>query len=277
MGLMGRGKLEDSALEGLLARAVDGDAQALEDLVAQIRDDIYRLALRMVWEETEAEDAAQEILTKVVTKLGSFAGRSTFRTWYYRVATNHLLDRRRTQYESLTFASLGADLLDGLADPSPHHQPELELLANEVMRNCTRAMLQCLDRNARLAYLLGDVLELPGPTAAEILEIDAATFRKRLARARGKIRSFMAGNCGLVNPDAPCRCTKRVNRAVELGRVRAPAEPNDWQVERAVAEIDQIQRIAALMRSTVDETAPDALGRTLGAAIGNLSVVGDES
>ncbi|MEL6890095.1 MAG: RNA polymerase sigma factor [Actinomycetota bacterium] len=260
---------DDEVLRRLCESAIGGDSAALEELVVSIRNDVYRLALRMVWDEAEAEDATQEILTKIVTKLESFAGRSAFRTWYFRVATNHLLDRRRTPFEALTFSALGDDLLDGLADPSPHYQPELEVLATEVMRNCTRAMLQCLDRNARVAYLLGDVLDLPGPTAAAVLQIDVVRFRQRLARARSKVRGFMTAHCGLVNDEATCRCERRVDRAVELGRIRPSPDPSGGPIEKAMADIDKMQRITALMRSTVDEVAPGDLGATLRMAIEN--------
>lgn len=249
-------------LQILRLRAVKGDKDALTKLVGLLVGDIHRLVARMIWDVSDAEDATQEVLIKVVTKLDSFDGNSSLKTWVYRITVNHLLDRRRAAAESLSFDVLAADLRDGLADPKAEFQPELEALAEEVKVTCTGAMLSCLDRPHRIAYVLGDILEIPGPTAADILGVSAATFRKRLSRARSDIRTFMANNCGLVAEEAPCRCTRRVNRAVELGRIghRPPADQSSVvqhaTVLQAIAEIQQLQGVQAVMRSTLVEDVP---------------------
>src|SRR5215204_7529456 len=92
-------------IEPLVARAQEGDRAALETVIASMRDRIYNLALRMLWHPTDAEDATQEILVRLVTHLGSFRGESTFSTWAYRVASNYLLTtrKRRAEREELTF------------------------------------------------------------------------------------------------------------------------------------------------------------------------------
>ena len=79
------------ALEELVARARGGDAAALESVVAAVEKDVRRLALRFLWNPQDAEDAAQEILVRIVTGLEGFRGDSSFRTWVYRVACNALL------------------------------------------------------------------------------------------------------------------------------------------------------------------------------------------
>ncbi|HEX8945921.1 MAG TPA: sigma factor [Gemmatimonadaceae bacterium] len=83
-------------LEELAKRAVAGDGGALTAVVEGVQDDVYRLALRMLWHPQDAEDASQEILFKIVTSLATFRGESAFRTWALRVATNHLLNVRRS-------------------------------------------------------------------------------------------------------------------------------------------------------------------------------------
>src|SRR5260370_38660857 len=67
--------------QGLVMRARSGDREALEDLVQRHQGWIYNLALRMLFHPQDAEDATQEILVKVRTRLPSFEGRSTVRTW----------------------------------------------------------------------------------------------------------------------------------------------------------------------------------------------------
>ncbi|MBI1849417.1 MAG: RNA polymerase sigma factor, partial [Planctomycetes bacterium] len=128
------------SLESLAARAKDGDREALEALVAAIRHDIYNLAVRMLWHPADAEDATQEILLRIVTKLATFRGDSAFRTWSFRVATNHLLNvrRSRAEREALTFERFGTDLETGLSDPpaGPADDPQQALLVEEVKLGC---------------------------------------------------------------------------------------------------------------------------------------------
>lgn len=78
-----------------IRQAKDGDAAALAELVRVVQDRVFRLAMRMLADPDAAEDAAQEILIRVVTKLPTFKGESRFETWVHTVAVNYLLTARR--------------------------------------------------------------------------------------------------------------------------------------------------------------------------------------
>ena len=95
----------DVDIESLVEKAREGDKTALEELALCIQDKIYGLALRMLFHPADAEDAAQEILIKIITHLGSFRGDSAFGTWMFRVAANHILTirKRRAEKSSLSF------------------------------------------------------------------------------------------------------------------------------------------------------------------------------
>jgi RNA polymerase sigma factor (sigma-70 family) len=211
-------------VEEIARRAIAGDRDALEDLVRALQTDIFALALRMAWNREDAEDATQEILIRVVTRLSAFDFRSRLKTWAYRVAVNYLIDVKKSAVErmNLTFVRLSDDLLEGLAVNGPT-ESERSVLLEEVKIGCTLAMLQCLDRPHRLAYILCEILDLPGPEAAEALSIDPAVLRKRLERARSEVLTFTQSFCGLVSDDAACRCHRRVPAAVRLGRARSDA------------------------------------------------------
>lgn len=265
---------EQLDLEELVARASAGDRAALEAIVKQIQKPVYNLALRMLWRPADAEDASQEILIRVITRLNSYRGESAFTTWVYRVAANYLLTtrRRRAEQARLTFEAFGADLDEGLSDGSVDVAAEVE----EVRIGCTQGMLLCLERPQRLAYILGEILEMNGVEAAAILEIEPAAFRKRLSRARAAVRAFMQRKCGIVNPDNHCRCARRVNRAVEVGRVE-PANllfaghargESQQQIEQAIRSLDRLQRAAALYRSHPDYSAPASLTAALRELVG---------
>jgi DNA-directed RNA polymerase specialized sigma24 family protein len=79
-------------LEDLALQALEGDRDALDSLVRALQGDVYGLALRMLWNREDAEDATQEILVRIVTRLSQFRFQSSLRTWVYRLAVNCLLD-----------------------------------------------------------------------------------------------------------------------------------------------------------------------------------------
>jgi len=255
-----------STEEELVARAVDGDKAALAEVVHQLQDPIYRLALRMVWRPADAEDATQEILIRIVTRLATWRAEAKLLTWAYRIGVNYLLNLRRQSPQEQAGLSLDAfrdDLADGLATED-HHGPDANVLAEEVRLTCTQALLQCLERDERVAFVLADVFELPSTEAAWILEITPAAYRKRLERARQRLRSFMGGTCGLVNPEAFCRCSRRVEKAVAIGRVN-PKRPtlathpvNGRGVAEAAAQMRNLHDAAAVLRAHPDYAAPQA-------------------
>lgn len=205
-------------------RARGGDRKALEDLIERHQAWIYNTALRMLFHPQDAEDATQEILVKVVTGLSSFEGRSSFRTWLYRIVANHLLNVKRGREElKITSFSAYGDALDNTPDldpPDPNGvSPDGNLLVTEAMLACTSGMLLCLDREQRLAYILGAILGVSDTFAAEVLELTSENFRQRLARARRDLRNFMNDKCGLVNPANPCRCAKKTRGFIQAGHV----------------------------------------------------------
>jgi len=210
--------------QNLVLRARSGDRQALEDLVQRHQAWIYNIAVRMLYHPQDAEDATQEILIKVLTRLSSFEGRSSFRTWLYRIVVNHVLNMRRGRVEdsAIHFRVYGEELdktpdLD-LPDPKGG-SPDTNLLVTKAMIACTSGMLLCLDREQRLAYILGAIFGVSDTVAAEVLEITAENFRQRLARARRDLRNFMNDKCGLVNQANPCRCAKKTRGFIQAGHV----------------------------------------------------------
>jgi RNA polymerase sigma factor (sigma-70 family) len=246
-----------SPLEDLARLAIDGDQGALDLVVRELQSDVYGITLRMLWNKEDAEDATQEILVRIVTRLSQFDFRSRLRTWAYRVAVNYVLDVKKSAAERLqmTFQSLGDNLLEGLSDAGPS-DTDRSLMIEEVKVGCSMAMLQCLDRPHRLAYILGDIMELSGREAAEALEIAPELFRKRLQHARAAVLSFTKGHCGLVSDSAPCSCNRQVASNTQSGRINAahPAfagRTSSFQESRSmIRQVDEARRAAALHRTS---------------------------
>ncbi|MGH2614442.1 MAG: RNA polymerase sigma factor [Thermomicrobiales bacterium] len=257
-------------LETLVARAREGDRAGLEAVVESVRDRVYNLAMRMLWHPADADDATQEILIRIVTHLGSFRGESAFSTWVYRVAANSLLTtrKRRAEREELTFERFAEQLDQGLAPASPDPAIDVEhrLLVEEVKLGCTQGMLLCLDRDHRLAYILGHVFGLTSQEAAEIVGVTPAAFRKRLSRARERLHGFMERKCGLVDQANPCRCARRLDHAARIGRVDPqhllfathPHHGPDPVTAEAVREMVRLHSVADVLRGHPDYAAPGA-------------------
>src|SRR5215831_16262165 len=89
----------DAEDRDLVNRAQAGSRDALEQLITRHQAWIYNIVLRMLYYPNDAEDVTQEILIKLITKLSTFEGRSSFRTWLYRIAVNHILNVKRRSFE----------------------------------------------------------------------------------------------------------------------------------------------------------------------------------
>src|SRR5437016_14314599 len=91
----------------LVAEAQHGSRVALEKLVLRHQAWIYNIAVRMVFHPQDAEEVTQEVLVKVFTRLSTFKGECKFRTWLYRITSNHVLNMKRRSAENrvTTFAA----------------------------------------------------------------------------------------------------------------------------------------------------------------------------
>jgi len=251
-----------TSIEELAARAVSGERDALDDLVVAVQLDVYRLGIRMLADPIAAQDATQEILIRVITHLASFHGESSLRTWIWRIATRHLLQTRRSRREIATDFDQIARMIDAGASVTDPTIDALDArrLADDVRRGCTQAMLLALDREQRLAYVLGDLFELGAEQAAEVLEIAPATYRKRLERARSRLSQFMTRKCGIVNPVAACRCLRQLPFALANGLVSptlpSKPSPSTHDFDDAYAQMGELERIATLYRRDDATEAP---------------------
>jgi RNA polymerase sigma factor (sigma-70 family) len=273
----------DAKDQELVRRARAGERDALEELVRLHQGWIYNIAMRMLYHPQDAEDATQEILLKAVTRLSSYEGRSSFRTWLYRIVTNHVLNMKRGRVEqpAVSFRAYGEELDDtpDLDLPDESSAPaEVKLMVAEAMIACTSGMLLCLDREQRIAYILGEILGVTDAVAVEVLGVTAENFRQRLSRARRDLRNFMNDKCGLVNPANSCRCAKKTRGFIAAGHIDPAnllfARERVRQVREAVPEtyasIQQLDRkCASIFRDHPLYTPPDLalmLSRLIGSA-----------
>ncbi len=208
----------------LVRAAQAGDRAALEDLISRYQAWIYNVALRMVWQPEAARDVTQEVLIKIVTKLSTFRGEGSFRTWVYRITANHVLnmEKRGSELTVVSFEEYAARINACPDDvlPDPATVPvDPKILEGESKLACMTGMLLCLSREQRLVLVLGGILQLDAATGAEVLETTPENFRQKLSRARRDLLHFMNNQCGLVNPTNPCRCAKKTRAFINAGVV----------------------------------------------------------
>lgn len=235
----------------LVKRVQEGDGEALDALIRRHQRWIYNIALRMLFNTEDAEDATQEVLIKLLTRLSTFEGRSRFRTWLYRVVANHVLTTKRGRMErpELTFEAYGRGLAAApdLDLPDPNSVPaDVNLLVDEARIGCTSGMLLCLSREQRLVYILGEMFGVPDVVGAELLEISRDNFRQRLTRSRRDLYSFMNGQCGLVNASNPCRCAKKTRAFIAAGYV----EPT--RLTFAKSHLERVRDVAPQVHEELD-------------------------
>ena len=205
----------------LIEEAVLGNKKALEELLLGVQDRVFTLSLRMLGMVQDAEDATQEILIKVMTHLGSFRRESSFSTWVFRIAANHLQSYRKNMFSKhpLSFEFYGEDIAGG----GEREVPDLtggvdrELLTRELKQSCTNVMLQCLDGESRCIFILGVMFRLDSRVAGEILGLTPEAYRQRLSRIRRRMAEFLGAYCGLGG--GMCSCSRRVDYAVATHRL----------------------------------------------------------
>jgi RNA polymerase sigma factor (sigma-70 family) len=228
----------------LASAAVGGDRDALELLIARHQPWIYNMAFRMVMVPEEAEDVTQDVLVKIITKLSSYdPQKSAFRTWLYRVVTNHILNMKTRGYEAhITGFDAYYSFVEQVPDQEPDDTPEMALITEDLKIGCVMGSLLCLNRTQRLAFILTVGFGATDVVGGELMDMTPDAFRKTLSRARGKLREFVGGNCGLVNPEAPCRCRNKVKTFVDSGAYSADRlnflAPNRPRMKEIVGEVE---------------------------------------
>lgn len=234
----------------LIKKSLEGDKKSLEQLINLVQGLIFNLSIRFLWKREDAEDATQEILLKIVTNLNKFNGQSKFQTWAYRVATNYLINLKKTKVEEmLTSFDIYADDLKNYKAPLDYNSPDKALLEKEVKVSCTLAMLQCLSRELRLTFILGNILKIKSNVGSEITNTTPENFRKRLEQSRKILSSFLNGNCSVYNPVNNCRCSNRINTALKCGRIEKTKLSFADKIDLYNAEMEELYSLSGIFQN----------------------------
>ena len=164
-----------------------GDPAAFEEVYRRHADMVFSLALRMSGDREVAADLSQETFLRIYRHLGRFRGRSSLKTWIYRVTVNCCRSKLRRQGRRRLERGIeeSAQRLEDLADERAG--PEQRALGHDLGRRLTEAMAE-LPIAFREAVVLRDVHGLSYAEIGEVLGVRVGTVRSRLARGRERLR-----------------------------------------------------------------------------------------
>jgi RNA polymerase sigma-70 factor (TIGR02960 family) len=184
-----------------LVAALAGDPEAFRRLTEHYRRELHLHCYRLLGSFVDAEDAVQETLLRAWRHLATFEGRSSFRAWLYRIATNVCLRQRQRQRAepasrfpavaeaiaastepSITLTPYPDALLDELEATSP--DPAAEIDRRESVQLAFLAAVQLLPPRQRAVLILRDVLGFSTAEVADMLDSTASSVNSALARAR---------------------------------------------------------------------------------------------
>jgi len=172
-----------------------GDRAEFARLVDAYSAPIYRLGLRMLGTEQDAEDVLQNTFLSALTHLSSFEGRSSILTWLYRIAVNEALMILRRGRPEVSIDDTDAKDENDIIHPTQFVDwvalPEDELLSDEG-RQALDTAIQKLPENLRTVFLLRDIQELSIKDTAETLGITESNVKVRLLRARLSLREQLS-------------------------------------------------------------------------------------
>jgi RNA polymerase sigma-70 factor (ECF subfamily) len=180
----------------LVARARARDLGAFETLVERHEERLYRVAMRLLRNENDAQEVLQDALVSAWQNLGSFAGRAQFGSWIYRVTVNAalMLLRSRRRRPTVSVEEMTATALDSAVRQSQlgstsdwSKRPDEQLQSGELKQH-VEAALDTLPEILRLVFVLRDVEGLSTEETADVLGISIPNVKTRLHRARLALR-----------------------------------------------------------------------------------------
>jgi RNA polymerase sigma-70 factor, ECF subfamily len=180
--------MNDLNLVELVRKSRDGNSQALETLVISCQPLAFRLALSILDDRDEADDASQDALIQAIRAIPSYRAEATFQTWFYRIVVNNCLGRLRKRRVRQRLNQLLTDLFR--RERGDDHPIEKQAILDDRTKHIT-GIINNLDPKYRLPILLRYYHELPITQIAEVLSVSQRTVHTRLKLAHEQIRKSL--------------------------------------------------------------------------------------
>jgi RNA polymerase sigma-70 factor (ECF subfamily) len=177
-----------------------GDRSEFVLLVDVFSGPLYRLELKMLGNESDAEDALQNTFLKAFQHIDDFEGRSSLSTWLYRIASNEALMMLRKRRPETSFSDSSPDdedsrILDPLQFTDWCCLPEEEYLSIESRAALDRAV-EHLPETLRIVFILRDIENLSIQETRQVLALSETAVKTRLLRARLRLREELSSYYG---------------------------------------------------------------------------------
>jgi RNA polymerase sigma-70 factor (ECF subfamily) len=182
--------------DALVTALCQGHEDAYEVLIQRYQQPVYNLVCRLLNDPADACDIVQEVFLKVFRNIGSFRGKSSLKTWIYRIAVNEAYNHRRwfsrhqRQEVALSAEEGTANYADTLADPG---RTPFDQAADRETRALVEAALAKLNSKFRAAVVLRDIEDLSYEEIAAVLDISLGTVKSRILRGREALRKTLEG------------------------------------------------------------------------------------
>lgn len=255
-------------MQNFIANAIEGNRAAQEHLIKKVNNKIFNIAVYFTGDFHLAQDATQDILIKILDKLGTLQDANKFENWSCQIASNYLrnLKRQAKQYSNISFDLMEMDSKSHL-DKAFEEEAEannIRELAYELKISCTTAMLMCLDVEDRIVFILANLLNLNSQEGGKLLNISPDLFRQRLSRAKKKLNHFIDNNCGLLNKENSCHCRRRVPYAISQKRISADAYRflskeylgAEINIEEKIIEMEDLEDLGEVYANNPSYTLP---------------------
>ena len=178
----------------IIDRVLSGDTEAFEALVLEHQNKVYSLALRMVGNEEDARDMAQEAFIRAFSSLTGFRGDSKFSVWLYRLTSNICIDflrsRAKKRTVSMTWTDDEGDDAGELEIADERFSPEEQFDRTSIRESVQRG-LDSLSPQYREILVLREINGLSYEEIGRVLGIEEGTVKSRIFRARKKLCDFL--------------------------------------------------------------------------------------
>ena len=176
----------------LVKKSIDGDVDAFQQLIEKHQKKVFNIAYRMMGNEEDAKDMAQEALVKAYRNIGKFRLDSAFSTWLFRIATNACLDELRKNKKKMDDISLNIDKTDDGETLTKElavdkNGPEMEFLKKERQRILAEG-IKSLSEDYKRVIVLRDIQGFSYEEIAEICETNIGTVKSRINRGRSMLK-----------------------------------------------------------------------------------------
>lgn len=186
--------------EELLAKLRTGDEAAFAGLVRTHHASLVRLATAIVGSRALADEVVQDTWLAVVRGVGAFEGRSSLRTWLFRILVNRARTTAGKERRVDTLGDVDSDRFDATgvwaAPPVPWADQVDDRLVAEQLAPLARTAIDTLPDTQRQVLLLRDVEGLPAADVADLLGVSDGNQRVLLHRARARVRSELEAKLG---------------------------------------------------------------------------------